>query len=66
MDVEQGAAIAIVRMVMAALTLALDTPDISLEDRTASCLVAERVMCPMGRLVRVERSPVAAVLRARA
>jgi hypothetical protein len=45
MDVEQGAAIAIVRMVMAALTLALDTPDISLEDRTASCLVAERVMC---------------------
>jgi hypothetical protein len=44
MDVEQGLAIEIVRMVMAALNLALDTPDISLEDRTAACLVAERVM----------------------
>jgi hypothetical protein len=31
-------------MVMAALNLALDTPDISPEDKTAACLVAERVM----------------------
>jgi hypothetical protein len=44
MGVEPDLANDIVRMVLAALNLALDTPDISLEDRTAACLVAERVM----------------------
>ena len=44
MGVESELAARIVPKVMAALTLALDTPDISLEDRTAACLVAERVM----------------------
>jgi hypothetical protein len=44
MDVESKLAARIVPKVMASLTLALDTPDISLEDRTAACLVAERVM----------------------
>jgi hypothetical protein len=44
MGVESELAARIVPKVMAVLTLALDTPDISLEDRTAACLVAERVM----------------------
>ena len=44
MGLEPDLAWDIVKMVMASLKLALDTPDISLEDRTAACLVAERVM----------------------
>jgi hypothetical protein len=44
MGVEPDLANDIARMVMASLNLALDTPDISLEDRTAVCLMAERVM----------------------
>jgi hypothetical protein len=45
----------IVRMVMAALRLALDADDVSMEDKTAACLVAERVMAATVVAILAER-----------